>query len=103
MLRNLLILSAVLPIGIYAQTPQLGKDPIEKVISAMTLDEKLDLLVGSAGNENANSSATIGNSSILVPGAAGQINAIPRLGIPAVVLADGPAGLRISRHSCKYP
>lgn len=96
MLRNLLILSAVLPIGIYAQTPQLGKDPIEKVISAMTLDEKLDLLVGSAGNENANSSATIGNSSILVPGAAGQINAIPRLGIPAVVLADGPAGLRIS-------
>ena len=71
MLRNFVILSARLPMGVYAQTPQLGKDPVEKVVSAMTLDEKLDLLVGSAGNENANSSATIGNSAILVPGAAG--------------------------------
>lgn len=96
MLRNFVILSAILPMCVYAQTPQLGKDPVEKVVSAMTLDEKLDLLVGSAGNENANSSATIGNSAILVPGAAGQINAVPRLGIPAVVLADGPAGLRIA-------
>lgn len=96
MLRNLLMLSAILPLGINAQTPQLGKDPVEKVVSEMTLDEKLDLLVGSAGLENTNSTATIGNSAILVPGAAGQINAVPRLGIPAVVVADGPAGLRIS-------
>lgn len=96
MLRNLLMLSAILPLGINAQTPQLGKDPVEKIVSEMTLDEKLDLLVGSAGLENTSSTATIGNSAILVPGAAGQINAVPRLGIPAVVVADGPAGLRIS-------
>lgn len=79
-----------------AQTPRLGVDPIEKVIAAMTLDEKLDLLIGTSGNESTNANATIGSSASLVAGAAGQLNAIPRLGIPATVLADGPAGLRIN-------
>lgn len=79
-----------------AQTPKLGLDEIDRVVDAMTLDEKLDLLIGSDGKQETNATATIGNSSVLVPGAAGQINAIPRLGIPATVLADGPAGLRIA-------
>ncbi len=78
-----------------AQTPRLGIDPIEKVIEAMTLDEKLNLLIGSEGNHSTDAKVTVGNSSTLVPGAAGELNAIPRLGIPSTVLADGPAGLRI--------
>lgn len=96
MLRKLVVLSAMLPMCLQAQTPRLGVDSVEKVIGAMTLEEKLDLLVGSAGNVDSHSAATIGNSAILVSGAAGQLNAIPRLGIPAVVVADGPAGLRIA-------
>lgn len=78
-----------------AQEPRLGIDPIDKVINAMTLDEKLDMLIGSEGYVKTDASATIGSSAKLVPGAAGQLNAIPRLGIPATVVADGPAGLRI--------
>ena len=77
------------------KAPQLGVDPIDKVISAMTLDEKLNVLIGSQGNVKSDAKVTIGNASDLVPGAAGQLNAIPRLGIPSTVLADGPAGLRI--------
>ncbi len=78
-----------------AQTPKFGVDPLDKVISAMTLDEKLDVLIGSSGNQLSDANATIGNASELVPGAAGQLNGVPRLGIPSTVVADGPAGLRI--------
>lgn len=78
-----------------AQTPKFGVDPLDIVISAMTLDEKLDVLIGSSGNQSTDANATIGNASELVPGAAGQLNGVPRLGIPSTVVADGPAGLRI--------
>ena len=93
--KLLTLCASTLFMGAKAQTPKLGVDPIEKVINAMTLDEKLNVLIGSAGNEKTDATATIGSSAELVPGAAGQLNAIPRLGIPATVVADGPAGLRI--------
>ncbi len=75
--------------------PQLGKAPIEDVISAMTLEEKAHLVVGKGMPEFDGASAVVGATEDLVPGAAGTTYAIRRLGIPSVVLADGPAGLRI--------
>ena len=96
--KNLFFATLACSMGMHvnAQTPRLGVSPLKEVVRAMTLDEKLDMLIGSSGNESTNANATVGNSSELVPGAAGQLNAIPRLGIPAIVLADGPAGLRIN-------
>ena len=74
------------------QAPQLREDNIQEVIAAMTPEEKCTLIIGGrAANFNG-----IGFTNTGVPGAAGVINGIPRLGIPTVVLADGPAGLRIS-------
>lgn len=78
------------------EAPQLGKASLDEVIQAMTLEEKVSLLVGSAGKFDSNQTATIGSQGELVPGAAGETNAIPRLGIPATVLSDGPARVRIS-------
>jgi beta-glucosidase len=94
--KNLLLTTlSLLAITVSAQSPQLGKSSLDQFIKAMTLDEKIDLLVGSQGNMSTQATATIGNSAKLVAGAAGQMNGIPRLGIPATVVADGPAGLRI--------
>ena len=95
-MRKTLIIMPLLLLGISAAAqPKLGKADIDKVIAAMTVEEKINLVVGSGGNKSAAASATVGDFGALVPGAAGQTNAIPRLGIPATTLADGPAGLRI--------
>lgn len=74
--------------------PQLRADNIDEVIKAMTLEEKAKLLVGGANNFFSNN-AVVGGEADLVAGAAGTSPAIPRLGIPATVLTDGPAGVRI--------
>ena len=75
--------------------PQLGKSSLDEVIGAMTLEEKAHLVVGTGMAGFSGDSAVIGATRKLVPGAAGITYPIERLGIPAVVLADGPAGLRI--------
>jgi len=73
---------------------QLGKAPVDKIISTMTLEEKANLLVG-GGYEvvNGKRGAILSEAKI---GAAGMTVSIPRFGIPATVETDGPAGVRIS-------
>jgi len=93
--------------GALAKTPapQLGKAPIADVIAAMTLEEKIALVNGEGmfipgmdeldlGEERR--APVVGQSNKKVPGAAGTTFPIPRLGIPSIALADGPAGLRIA-------
>jgi beta-glucosidase len=95
-------------------TPKLGKDPVKKVVAAMTLEEKAALVVGTGmrmpggpppsanakppENPPANppSGSVIGKTQSLVAGAAGTSFTLPRLGITPMVLTDGPAGVRIS-------
>ena len=75
--------------------PQLGKASIDKVMKAMTLEEKVHFVIGTGMAGVSGETAAVGSTDDLLPGAAGTTYAIPRLGIPAIVLADGPAGLRI--------
>lgn len=97
---NKLLMGACLTMAMqvgHSQTlPQLGKDPIEKIVAAMTAEEKVSLFVGTGMPGFGGQSAVVGSTQNLVPGAAGTTFPIERLGIPAIVVADGPAGLRIS-------
>jgi beta-glucosidase len=110
------------PTSLLAQAPQapvLGKASVKQVVAAMTLEEKAHLLVGTGmnfpmppsgapgapggpggppapGTPAAPSGPVIGQTKSIVDGAAGTTYGIERLGINPSVLADGPAGLRIS-------
>jgi len=110
-----MILLAAIPMGLAAvplaraeaiRSPPpmlgLGIDPLPQVIAALTPEEKIDLVVG-VGMSLAGlplppemQGPADGPMGPRVPGAGGMTRAVPRLGIPSIVLADGPAGLRIS-------
>ena len=79
-----------------AQQLTLSADNVDEILKAMTLEEKATLCVGySIAQATEQLNGVIGAHADLVPGAAGATRAIPRLGIPSTVLADGPAGVRI--------
>ncbi|HAA10144.1 MAG TPA: glycosyl hydrolase [Cytophagales bacterium] len=63
---------------------------VADIISRLTLEQKLSLVTGT-GMMGFSPEAPPQR----VPGAAGQSYGIPELGIPSIVLADGPAGVRI--------
>ena len=95
MKKSIIILSAAGLLLCACGTPQLGKASIDKVLKAMTLEEKAHFVIGTGMSGNSGGGATVGATDLLLPGAAGTTYPIPRLGIPAIALADGPAGLRI--------
>ena len=76
--------------------PQLGKSSIQEVVSAMTLEEKVNFLVGGGMNIPGDTRMGVANPTDAqkrVMGAAGTIVGVPRLGIPSLVVCDGPAGI----------
>jgi len=117
-LRTLIIVSLITIGQIWAQNPK-GKDTsasdqkIQGIISKMTLDQKVQLLIGSVrlravpdsiknkpgykADEYNDLVYTTMATKVrnYVPGAAGATSEFPELGISTQVLSDGPAGLRI--------
>ena len=79
---------------------KLQRDNVDEILKSMTLEEKATLVVGTSrqgatgGIQNAN--GMVGAHADAVPGAARTTQPIIRLGVPASVLTDGPAGVRIS-------
>ena len=70
-------------------------EEIKALVESLTDGELAALCIG--GYETGGSKSFVGNAAIAVPGAAGQTAfGLEEKGIPAVVMADGPAGLRLS-------
>lgn len=73
-----------------ADRPDQGAGPrVEGLIARLTLDEKISLLHGATDPEPL--------------GQAGYVPGVKRLGIPPLRLADGPAGVRVTRHATALP
>ena len=94
MKKLVLFVASTLTLGT-AFAQKLNPNNVDEIVKAMTLEEKAELIVG-GGWGSMTAGAMTASSEVLVPGAAGTTNAIERLGIPATVLSDGPAGVRIS-------
>lgn len=73
------------------------KYEIDQVVNSLSEDELIKLNIG-AFKEKGNVADMVGNSGLSVAGAAGQTYmGLVDKGIPSVALADGPAGVRISK------
>jgi beta-glucosidase len=94
----------LLPLGIAAlmagctSTDKVTPNTIDKeeVMAKLSLEDKAHFVIGVGMAGFSGDNAVIGATMSLVPGAAGTTYPFDSLGIPAVVLADGPAGLRIN-------
>lgn len=67
----------------------------DEVMGKLSLEDKAHFVIGTGMSGFSGDNAVIGATRNIVPGAAGTTYPLDSLGIPAVVLADGPAGLRI--------
>lgn len=79
----------------------------KEIVGKMTTDEKVNLVVGMGmkmgGFNMPGGAPLVGQTMDKVPGAAGTTFALPNFGLPATVVADGPAGLRIEPRRDKDP
>ena len=77
-----------------------GKASVEELTAQLSVEEMAALCVGNYGPDPDLSQSIVGAASVQVPGAAAETIATyeESRGIPSMVLADGPAGLRLQPH-----
>ncbi|AGA76686.1 glycoside hydrolase family 3 C-terminal domain-containing protein [Echinicola vietnamensis] len=95
---TLLLLSSFLTINLSCTTdkhPRLGESPVQEVIDAMTIEEK-SLMVTGAKRREVVPVPLPGRKQKNITAVGGYTYPFVHLGIPSIMLSDGPAGLRIA-------
>lgn len=83
-------------------TAQIAQPNLDSLLNQLTLEEKVYLVIGTGmdipgiSEKDEGPQAIVGKTQDKIEGAAGTSYQNKRLGFPAVVFADGPAGIRIS-------
>ena len=74
-----------------------GKATVEELVAQLSVEEMAELCVGTL---RADGGTIVGNASYTVPGAAGDTSSVCKesRGVKNMILADGPAGLRLQPH-----
>ena len=77
-----------------------GQATLDDLVGQLSIPEMAELCVGTSRGQMGGDTAIIGNASAVVPGAAGDTTSlmIEDRDIRNLALADGPAGLRLSKH-----
>lgn len=75
-----------------------GKATIDELVAQLTVEEMAELCVGT--ERELGGGNVIGSASACVPGAAGDTTSLllETRKVPNLILADGPAGLRLQKH-----
>lgn len=75
-----------------------GRATVEELVAQLTVEQMAALSVGDFGEDL--ELAVVGNAAVQVPGAAAETISTyeESRGIPSMILADGPAGLRLYPH-----
>lgn len=78
----------------YSSIEEVKQDKYTELANKLTLEQAAALVCGRPTSESAD---FIGNAAIAVPGAAGETTGLlyEEYGVPNIVMADGPAGIRI--------
>ena len=89
--------AALLLVGqfVFAQgnVPQFGKDPVKDIVKAMTLEDKVKVVVGKGFSLPGLNMGSNDNTPDKIFAVSGHTIPIPKFGIPSVSMADGPSGI----------
>lgn len=85
----------------YEDTRLSVEERVEDLLARLSNEDKADLLIGTGmagfgGNDFDEINPVVGESNFGIPGAAGTTTPLSKFGLPAIVMTDGPAGVRIS-------